>query len=170
MLDGKAVSGRVGVTANRHVEDQPLQLAFGRRLEFFARLRGLRNYQNLGVFDRVARLHRCGIYITATVRPYTPLLPPEGRSGSAVDRSLWWLGSEAKLRFEALVANADKRDSIRAAVLQAMLLGDRSAIERQTQLEFQRIGTYHALIASDLHAVLVALAVFALFRLTATRF
>ena len=165
LLADEPVSGRVRVTVNRPVEDPPLQLAFGQRIEFFGRLRELHNYQNPGAFDRVNYLHGRGIYMSATVRPYTPLLPLEGVRGSAMGRWLWNLRGKAHSRFDALTAELGSDRSVGAAVLKAMLLGDRSALERQTVLEFQRTGAYHALVVSGLHAGVVALSVFMMFRL-----
>ncbi len=165
LLANEPVRGRVRVTVNRPPGDPPLELKFGQRLEFFGRLRELRNYQNPGAFDRVGYLHDRGIYMSATVRPYTPLLPLEGVGGSALERWLWSCRAEAHRRFQALIAELGAQDSVGAAVLKAMLLGDRSALERQTELEFQRTGTYHALVVSGLHAGVVALSVFILFRL-----
>ena len=166
LFAGEPVSGSVRVTVNRPPEDAPLQLKFGQRLEFFARLRELRNYQNPGAFDRVSYLHDRDIYMTATVREHVPLLPLDGSGGSAFQRWLWETRAEAHYRFDVLAAEANAEESVGAAVLKAMLLGDRSAIERQTEVDFQRTGTYHALVVSGLHAGVVALSIFVLFRLT----
>jgi len=47
-----------------------------------------------------------------------------------------------------------------AAVLEAMLLGDRTQVERDTRTNFQRSGAYHLLVVAGLHVGIIAFFVF----------
>lgn len=154
-LDGKVVHGGVRLTIHRNEGDPPLDIRYGRRVEVLARLRRLHGYQNPGSFDRVRHLHRQGIYMTGTTRPYAPLLPLEGCGGSGWEELLWTLRSTVARRFESLAFQSGAEGAPAAAILRSTLLGDRGALDRETETEFQRSGTYHVLVVSGLHVGLL---------------
>ena len=134
----------------------PLKLDYGQRIEFLTRIRKLRNFENPGSFDRIAYLHRQGIHLTATVRAGTPILPLEGAGGNVGQSWLWRLRGAAQRRLDALFPREQPEDSAGNAVLRALLLGDRTSLDRETTTAFQRTGTYHALVISGLHIGVVA--------------
>ena len=148
--------GGVRVTVYRKENAPQLKLDYGQRIEFLARIRRLHNFENPGSFDRVAYLNRQGIYLTATVRAGTPILPLEGTGGNIWQSWLWKLRGTAQQRLDALLAQPQPNDSEGSAVLRALLLGDRTSLDRETTTEFQRTGTYHALVISGLHIGVVA--------------
>ena len=148
--------GGVRVTVYRKENAPQLKLDYGQRIEFLARIRQLRNFENPGSFDRVSYLNRQGIYLTATVRAGTPILPLEGAGGNIWQSWLWKLRGAAQRRLDALLAQPEPNDSEGSAVLRALLLGDRTSLDRETTNEFQRTGTYHALVISGLHIGVVA--------------
>jgi len=151
VLDGRPAWGGVRITVNRREGEPPLALGYGQRIEVIARLRRLHGYQNPGGFDRATYLRRQEIYLTGTMRPYAPILPLEGRGGSLPEAWLWAVRETVARRFEALVARSELEDAPAIAVLRSSLLGDRSALSRETETEFQRSGTYHVLVVSGLH-------------------
>src|SRR5262249_22318636 len=51
-----------------------------------------------------------------------------------------------------------------AAILRAMLLGDRSFVESETALAFQKSGAYHVLVVAGLHVAALAFFIFWLAR------
>jgi len=166
VLRDTPASGGIRVTANRSPGDPPLKLAYGRRVEFLARARRLRNYENPGSFDRVRYLHRREIYLTATVRPRVPILDHGSGAGSPIAGFAWSVRELVRERLDRLVAETNRQGSRGAAVLRAMLLGERSALTDQTQSEFQRTGVYHVLVVSGLHVGVIAWALFSVLRLT----
>lgn len=165
VLRDTPAGGGIRVTANRGPEDPPLKLAYGRRVEFLARARRLRNYENPGSFDRVRYLHRRGIYLTATMRPRVPIFDHGSGAGSAISAFVWPVRELVRERLEALTAANGLEGTRGAAVLQAMLIGERRALTDQTQSEFQRTGVYHVLVVSGLHVGVIAWALFSVLRL-----
>ena len=148
--------GGIRVTVYRRENAPPLKLAYGQRIEFLARIRKLRNFENPGGFDRVAYLNRQGIHLTATVRAGTPILPLEGTGGNMAQSWLWRFRGAAQRRLDALFPLKQPEHSAGNAVLRALLLGDRTSLDRETITAFQRTGTYHALVISGLHIGIVA--------------
>ena len=139
--------------------------AMGCRVEFLARLRELRNFNNPGSFDRVAYLNKHGIHMTASVRARTPIHTLDGAGGTVWQAWVWELRTAADNRLDTLLAEAEAGESAAAAILRAMLLGDRSALDPETTTDFQRTGSYHALVISGLHVGVLALVVSFLLRL-----
>lgn len=156
VLDGRPAWGGVRITVNRHEGEPPLALGYGQRIEVITRLRRLHGYQNPGGFDRVAYLQRQEIYLTGTMRPYAPILPLEGRGGSLPEAWLWDLREAVAGRFDSLASRGGMDGAPATAVLRSSLLGDRSALSRETETEFQRSGTYHVLVVSGLHVGVLA--------------
>ncbi len=179
------VRGGIRVTVDRFPGAPPLQLSYGRRVEFLARLRRLHNFQNPGSFDYVGYRNRQGIFASATVRPGVPIFALEGRRGWRRAGIVWAARLWARARFEAVAArwmasrgpamaaqahSTSGEDSATPAeadptlesppnalgILQAMLLGDRDGLDRQTITDFQRTGAYHVLVISGLHIGLLA--------------
>ena len=148
--------GGVRVTLYRRENSPRLKLDYGQRIEFLARIRRLRNFENPGSFDRVAYLNRQGIHLTAAVRAGTPMLTLEGTGGNIWQSWLWKLRGTAQRRLDALFPAPQPDSFAGIAVLRALLLGDRTSLDRETTTEFQRTGTYHALVISGLHIGVVA--------------
>ena len=157
--------GGVRVNIYRQSDDPPVELPYGRRIELLARLRELRNFDNPGSFDRVAYLNKHGIHMTASVRGRTPIHTLRGAGGTVWQAWVWEVRTAAGKRFDALLEEAEAGESAAAAILRAMLLGDRSALDRETTTDFQRTGSYHALVISGLHVGVLALVVSFLLRL-----
>ena len=130
---------------------------YGDRIRFPARLRLPRNFGDPGAFDYRGYLLQNGISALAAVSASdVVLLPPAsshwyGRWKSVVRRSLFRHMSE-------LWTPAD------AAMLRAVLVGERSEVARDTRLAFQRTGAYHLLVVSGLNVTIFAFVIFWLAR------
>jgi len=160
--------GGVRVTVNRLPGAPPLRLVYGQRVEFLARLRRLRNFQNPGGFDFVAYLNGRGIFATAAVRPGVPILSLEGRQGGRLESVVWTARLWARARFSSLAARpavpedpawSSEEGAARSnarGILGAMLLGETDGLDRQVTTDFQRTGTYHVLVVSGLQVGLLA--------------
>lgn len=166
IFHGIAARGGVRVTVYRDPDAPPLELAYGDRVEMLARPRPLHNYGNPGSFDRVRHLNRQGIHLTATLRPGTPIHRFEGRGGWLAQSWVWSAREAARTKFEAIFPEAEQ-PSPATGILRAMVLGDRATLDREVEIEFQKTGTFHALVVSGLHVGILAFAVIALLRLTA---
>ncbi len=158
-VDDVPACGGVRVTAIRRPGEPPLELHYGERVEFLARLRRLHNFENPGGFDRVQYLRRQDIRMTATLRSGVQPLP--GRGGSRWRAAVWSAREWTDRRTDALLGAG----SIRAGVVKAMVFGNPNYLDRELGKSFQRTGTYHALVVSGLHAAIIGGFLFALLRL-----
>ena len=133
------------------------QFIYGQLFRFAAKLRRPRNFGNPGAFDYHGFLAQQGIVALASVRSdRIELLPGFGGTRleslrSALRRSL--------LRKINLLWNA--QDS---ALISAMLLGDRSGVDRETTLDYQRTGAYHILVVAGLKVGILAFSLLWLLR------
>jgi competence protein ComEC len=172
--------GGIRITVNRLAGAPPLRLSYGQRVEFLARLRHLRNFQNPGSFDFVGYLNRQGIFASAAVRPGVPILALEGRGGGGFESVVWAARLWARARFSSLADRFGDRgegddtarqavpaaaESNAAGILRAMLLGERDGLDRRTTTDFQRTGAYHVLVISGLHVGLLAFVLLGFLRL-----
>jgi competence protein ComEC len=148
---GRPATGGLRVTATREPKQAPLDLHYGDRIEFPARLHPLRNFLNPGSFDRVGYLHRQQIYLSATVRAAT-VRRLEGRRGGRFLAAVWRAREWAEQRADRLMGP----HSANAALVKAMVLGDGAYLDRALGAAFQRTGTYHALVVSGSHVGLLA--------------
>ncbi len=171
IFEDTAARGGVRVTVRRREGDSPLRLEYGRRIEFLGRLRAPRNFGNPGSFDHAGYLQRQGIHLLATVRPGTPIHDLGDGGGTGWEAAMWNVRRAAKRRLDMLLSGgAGKPPGTRSeaeAILKAMLLGDRSLLDRETTTQFQRVGTYHALVISGLHVGVVAAVLLFALRLAA---
>ena len=171
VFEDTAARGGVRVTVRRREGDSPLRLEYGRRIEFLGRLRRPRNFGNPGSFDHAGYLEKKGIHLLATVRPGTPIHDLGDSGGTGWEAAMWNVRRAAKRRLDTLLSGgAGKPPGGRSeaeAILKAMLLGDRSLLDRETTTQFQRVGTYHALVISGLHVGVVAAVLLFALRLAA---
>ncbi len=147
-----------GARAQVQVPNNPIQLRYGQRVAIEARFRVPHNFQNPGAFDYAAYLSRRGIFWTALVpaKGSVQVLP-----GDCGTRWLGWvfaLRTEAIDRIDALYPDNDYA----AAMLQAVLIGESSNLERVWTEDFRRSGTYHALVISGIHVSVLASVLLAL--------
>lgn len=146
----------------RDEKEPPLSLRYGDRLSVLLRLHRVRGYENPGSSDREARARREGLLYQGTVKAEELVEKLPGRAGS-------WLGAWQDSASHALLDRLDRLYPLDGppdptnGLLRAMLLGDRSGLDRRTSVDFQRTGTFHALVIAGLHtaalggALLVAL-------------
>jgi len=149
------VSG--GLRANLYGGAQPagarVDLRAGDRVEALLRARPPRNFLDPGAFDLKGYLARQKINLVGSLRS-GELLRLVGRPPPTFSQRLARVRGDLLLRLDALFAGQPAR----AAVLRAMLLGDRSFVESDVVTAFQKTGAYHVLVVAGLHVG--ALAVF----------
>ncbi len=149
-------------SAERDEETTEQEQAFplrrpGERLRFPARLRAPRNFGNPGALDYRSVLEKRGIGALASANT-DEVEPLPGFVGSRVDAALASIRRNLQRRIQSLWNPED------AALLSAMLFGERVSIGRSQRLDFQRTGTYHILVVSGMNVGILALAVFWLMR------
>jgi competence protein ComEC len=118
----------------------------GDRVEVLARANLIRNFGNPGSFDERGYLALQGIHLQGTLR--------NDRLLTVLDHPRLTISNRlARLRGDFLRSIDDifASRSEQAALARAMLLGDRSFVERDRVLAFQQTGVYHVLVLAGLH-------------------
>ncbi len=129
------------------------QFVYRERLRFTAKLREPRNFGNPGAWDYRGYLAGRGITALASARADRVELLP-GLSGTLSGR----LASRARRNIlEHVHALWDPQ---RAALIDAMLIGDTAFIHRETREAFQRTGVYHILVVSGMNVSILAFVIF----------
>ncbi len=145
--------------------EPPPKLDYGQRIEFDARVRKPRNFENPGAFDYAGYLARKEIFWTGSVaRPPEPRVLP-GRCGSRFEAVIYDLRSAALDRIGRLYA----ADTYHEAMMKAILIGDNTRLEKVWTEDYRRTGTYHALVISGLHVTVLAGVLLFLLRVCAVR-
>jgi competence protein ComEC len=148
------VSGgmRVGFTPKENDSALP-ELHAGDKVCLLTEARLPTAYKDSGAFDRREFLARQDIHVLATLRA-SALLEKTGK----VTPTLGILIAHIRGRFHERVDGMFPSSPQTAGILRAMLLGDRSFVDRGESVDFQKTGVFHVLIVAGLHVG--ALAVF----------
>src|SRR5262249_10696830 len=139
--------------------ESPPSLRYGQQVEFEAKLRKTRNFGNPGAFDYAAYLARRDIYWTASTRAGASIRILPGVCGSRWQATLFSLRAAALERLERLYAG----QPYETGMMQALLIGETSKMEKVWTDDFRHTGTFHALVISGTQVA--ALAAFFLFLL-----
>lgn len=124
--------------------------SYGQRIQFPATLVAPRNYRNPGAFDYAGYLHDNGIAATASTKyPSIEVLP--GVDGSLVERWRSRLHRSIIGKIHALWPEHV------AGLMDAIVIGEETFIERPTRVDFQRSGTYHVLVVSGMNVSILAM-------------
>ncbi|MFZ0818767.1 MAG: DNA internalization-related competence protein ComEC/Rec2 [Candidatus Acidiferrales bacterium] len=140
-------------------------LRAGDRVELMAQSRLLRNFKDPGAFDYRGQLARQGIVLIASLRSLQ-LLHKLPDAPLDVKSRVARLRGRLLERVDMLFGTAPNQ----AAVLRAMLLGDRSFVDNEVSDNFRKTSAYHVLVIAGLHvAALAAFVVWVGERLRARR-
>src|SRR6266403_2037753 len=120
-----------------HAGDDVTAIAQGKRPQLF---------RDEGAFDRRAYLASQGIDLVATLRS-----PDLIQRVSAARPSTGTLLARIRHRLQDEVDALFAGPQEVAAVLRAMLLGDRSFVDRDEAVDFQKTGVFHVLVVAGLH-------------------
>jgi competence protein ComEC len=134
------------------------------------RIRSHQVYEDPGAFDRKAYLLNNGIAAVLSTK-LTDVAILSGTGGTRL--GTWRARARQSLLQHVLALATPKRESWRifsisqtdAALLAAMILGERSLLDQSVKLDFQRTGSYHLLVISGMAVAIFAFAVFFLARL-----
>lgn len=142
------VSGGLRVTlyGSRDVPDDLPQLRAGDRVECLVKAAPPRNFNDPGAFDARSYLAAQGVDLTGSLRN-AQLLTLVGRPSPTLRQRLARLHGTLLARVDHLFSGMPAT----AAVIRAMLLGDRSFVETSTATAFQKTASYHVLVVAGLH-------------------
>ena len=127
--------------------DAPLpELHVGDEIAVVAQARRPQVFRDEGAFDRRAYLAQQGIDLLAALRA------PDLLQRVAVARpSVGGLCARARRRLRDEVDSLFAGEPQVDGVLRAMLLGDRSFVDREESADFQKTGVFHVLVVAGLH-------------------
>ena len=112
-------------------------------------------YRDAGAFDRREFLARQDIHVLASLRAST-LLEKKGAARPTMAFRMARMRGLLRERIDGMFPESPQT----AAVLRAMLLGDRSFIERSESVDYQKTGVFHVLVVAGLHVGALAFFLF----------
>jgi competence protein ComEC len=130
---------------------------YGERLRFTGKLHPARNFRNPGAFDYEAYLREQGIAVLGSAKAGA-VEPLPGFAGSKFMLWRYRIHGSIVQHIHALWPAHE------AALLDAMVIGDDTRIDKDTRIEFQRSGTYHLLVVSGMNVSILGFVVFWLVR------
>jgi len=133
-------------------EAMPL-LHYGERIRFTAKLRQPRNFRNPGAFDYEGYLASNGIAALGSGK-FDSVERLPGFSGHRVEA---W---RERMHRSVIGKIHQIWSPSQAALLDAMVMGEESFIDRDTRIDFQRSGTYHILVVSGMNVSILAFVAF----------
>ena len=148
--DGQSrpATGKVLVTV-RHLQDR---WQYGDVLRLSLKLRAPRNFHTPGSFDYAGYLARRGLYLTAFVWDDRKIekIEPANRPGTGLRHWLEHVRRTVGIFFD------NHLSATPAAILRALIIGDKSRLDPELRDSFTRVGVAHVLAISGLHIGLVA--------------
>jgi len=145
---------RVGFTPKG--EDTALpDVHAGDELSVLAQARLPQVFRDAGAFDRRAYLAQQNVHLLATLRASALL-----ERGAVAPASIHTLVARLRARLRAKLSELYPGAPRTAAILRAMLLGDRSFVDREESADFQKTGVFHVLVVAGLHVGALTIFVF----------
>jgi len=166
-VDGhrQVVSGGVSLTVVSGVgATDRLQWRRGRHVTVTAQLRRPARYLNPGVPDFERAAARRGTTLVGSIK--SRFLVQVDADGSALEEIVATLRGAARRVLDAAVGRWSARS---AAVAKAVILGDRTGLDEETEDRLQRAGTYHVIAISGGNIAILAGLLFFLMRGLVTR-
>jgi competence protein ComEC len=143
---------RARVSFNLDDDTAPQRLDYGQRVAVEARIRAPHNYNNPGSFDYALYLARQEVFWTATIARRTQVRILPGRCGSRFWGFVYTLRTAAVDRIEKLYPG----DTYSTGMMEAVLIGEKSKLEKVWTENFRRTGTYHTLMIAGFHITILA--------------
>jgi competence protein ComEC len=147
---------RARVSMNLDDDTSSQRLDYGQRVEIEARIRAPHNYNNPGSFDYALYLAREKIFWTATMARRTTARILPGRCGSRFQAFVFALRTAAVDRIEKLYPGLNQADTFSTGMMEAVLIGEKSKLEKVWTENFRRTGTYHTLVIAGFHVTILA--------------
>ncbi len=144
---GRVAVTVVGVLATEHMNDWRA----GRRVRMPAQLRRPSRYLDPGVPDYERALARRGVTLVGTVKS-AALVEVVARAGAWDE----WLASARAASRRVVSQYVGRWDPQSAAIVSAIVIGDRSALDDTVQRRLQEAGTYHVIAISGGNIAILA--------------
>jgi len=141
--------------------DPPQALYYGQRVEIEGTVRRPHNFGNPGSFDYEGYLARQHIYWTISARPKGRVRVLSGQCGSRLQSALFTLRTACLHRLGRLYHDKPYE----AAMMEAILIGNKDKLKRIWTEDFRSTGTYHVIVISGLHVAVLCGVVLLLLRL-----
>jgi competence protein ComEC len=132
------------------------QLHAGDAVDVIAEAKRPPFFRDEGAFDRRAYLATQNIDLIASLRSPRLLQLTTPNSSHTVSNRIAQARARLRDEIDALFANNPQS----AATLRAMLLGDRTFIDRDESIAFQKTGVFHILVVAGLHVAALAALIF----------
>ncbi|HEV2196452.1 MAG TPA: DNA internalization-related competence protein ComEC/Rec2 [Candidatus Acidoferrum sp.] len=150
------VQGGLRVSFTPHPEQAPLpELHAGDEVSVLTEAKLPQMFRDEGAFDRRTYLAQQHIDLVATLR--SPELIERVASSK---QSLATLLARTRKRLRDEIDTLCSSSPQSASVLRAMLLGDRSFVDRAESADFQKTGAFHVLVVAGLHVGAIAAVLF----------
>ncbi len=147
--------GGLRLSFTSHPEETPPNLHAGDEVAVLTEAKRPQVFRDEGAFDRRAYLAQQNIDLVATLRApelIERIASPPPTIGTYLARARRRLRDE----IDELFAGTPQV----AGVLRAMLLGDRSFVDRAEAVDFQKTGVFHVLVVAGLHVGALAFALY----------
>jgi competence protein ComEC len=153
---GRRAQGGLRLTFTPHPDEAPLpELHAGDEVSVLTEARLPQVFRDEGAFDRRAYLARQNIDLVATLRS-AELIERVGTSPGTLATRMARTRRRLREEIDALCSGSPQA----AGVLRAMLLGDRSFVDRAESTDFQKTGAFHVLVVAGLHVGAIAAVLF----------
>ena len=144
----------------------PTPLKYGQRVEFDARIRPPGSFDNPGGFNYPEYLARRQIFWIATIPPLDKPTVQPGECGTRLGRTMGTARALLLKRIEGFLPH----DEYASGMMQALLLGETGQVKRLWTEDFRKTGTFHALVISGQHVVVLTVGwVWVIFQITRRR-
>ena len=153
------VEGGLRLSFSPKTGEQAPELHAGDRIAVLTQAHLPQTFRDAGAFDRRAYLAQQKIDVVATLRA-PELLEREATAPLTFAARIGALRRRFRAELDALLPG----NAPAAGLLRAMLLGDRSFVDRSEALDFQKTGVFHVLVVAGLHVGAFAAAIFLLGR------
>ena len=169
-LPRSAAGSAVRVTLYAPLDAAFQQISCGDRVRATLAMHREERFLDPGVWDAGEYLLRQGIGALASAKPERFEVIAQGRGGFACRLHSLQMAASAKLMdFAGQARESRMPEFLRitesdAAMLAAMITGDRSYLQRGVRVGFERTGSFHLLVVSGLHLAIFSTMVFWLAR------
>ena len=141
------VTGRLRVTCRGEI---PAEILPGDRIRFPGKIRSIRNFKNPGGFDFERHMAFRAIMATSYVTAEKIAFLEKHN-----DRNIFQQISNVRQKIGNLIDDT-QNDHASAAIMKAIIIGDRTGIDKQLREAFNKSGMGHLLAISGLHVGIVA--------------
>jgi competence protein ComEC len=148
-----------GTSASRHIDEWRA----GRRVRVTATLAAPLPYLNIGTPNQETRLALAGVRLFGSVKSAAQV--------ELLARGRWWDEAAASARAfvrRATAAHTAPRDPQSAAIVTAILIGDRAGLDQEIEERLQRAGTFHVIAISGGNIAILTALILGLLRLAGT--